>query len=117
MIRESINPLSPISIVGIIEPCEQLYKLIDGEGIEHLIVSSSRVDNVLRLYCGKEVKIIGLQNKSDGTLIPQKVLPSDPSSKVIDLSLWKNKKFKRSVLNKINEFVVIPLAVLAVLAS
>lgn len=53
------------------------------------------------------------------TLIPKKVFPKGPDGEppnVTDLSLWKNQILKRKVLNKINELVVIPAAVLAVLA-
>lgn len=122
------NRLSPITISGVIVPWEKTlsdtsrseYKLACGNGTEYLILENSEVRDVLPLYRWREVKIVGLLNKSDMTLIPQKVFPQGPdgeSSNVIDFSLWKNQNFKRKVLNKINELVVIPAAVFAVLAS
>jgi len=122
------NRLSPIIISGVIVPWEKTlsdgsrseYKLACGNGTEYLILENSEVRDVLPLYCWKEVKIVGLLNKSNMTLIPQKVFPQGPggeSSNVIDFSLWKNQNLKRKVLNKINELVVIPAAVFAVLAS
>ena len=122
------NRLSPITISGVIVPWEKTlsdgshseYKLACGNGTEYLIVENSEVRNILPLYCWKEVKIVGLLNKSNMTLIPQKVFPRGPdgeSSNVIDFSLWKNQNLRRKVLNKINELVVIPAAVFAVLAS
>jgi len=39
------------------------------------------------------------------------------TSGVLDLSLWRNKKIRRKALSKINELVIIPVAVFAVLVS
>ena len=122
------NRLSPITISGFIVPLEKTlsdgicskYKLACGNGSECFIIENSEVRDVLSLYCWKEVKIVGLLNKSNMTLIPQKVFPQGPGgewSNVIDFSLWKDQNFKRKLLNKINELVVVPAAVFAVLAS
>lgn len=121
--------LTPTTISGIVVPWEKTinndksfveYKLACDNGDEYLILSNSEVADILPLYCWKEVQIVGLLNKSHMILIPQKVFPKGPngeSSNVIDLSVWRNQNVKRKVLNKINELVIIPAAVLAVLAS
>lgn len=122
------NRLSPITVSGVIAPWEKKlsdgsrseYKLACGNGTEYLIFENSKVRDVLPLYCWKEVKIVGLLNKSRMELIPQNILPQGSdgeSSNVVDFSLWKDKNLRRKVLNKINELVVIPVAVFAVLAS
>ncbi|WP_413577768.1 hypothetical protein ACLVWU_04850 [Bdellovibrio sp. HCB290] len=122
------NRLSPITISGVIVPWEKTlsdgsrseYKFDCGNCTEYLILENSEVRDVLPFYCWKEVKIVGLLNRTNMTLIPQKVIPQGPggeSTNVIDFSVWKNPKLKWQVLNKINDLVVIPAAVFAVLAS
>lgn len=121
------NRLTPITISGVVVPWEKTannrtyfeYKLACDNGAEYLILSNTEVGDLLPLYCWRQVRVIGLLNESSQILIPQKVFPKGPGgepSNVIDLSRWKDQNIKRKVINKINEFVVIPAAVLAVLA-
>lgn len=112
--------LSPIALVGTIVPDQTHFKLVCAGGVEYVIDDNSKARAMLPIYCWKEVKIVGLLNNTNQTLIPQKVFPKGPdgeSSNVIDLPLWQSQNLKRKVLNKINELVVVPAAVLAVLAS
>ena len=120
--------LSPVTLSGVVMPWEKTlgdgsqfhFKLTCHSGAEYLIVESPEVRDELSRYCWMEVKIVGLLNNSSGTIIPQKVFPKGPdgeSSNVIDLSLWKSQHLKRELLNRVNELVFVPTAVLTLLAS
>lgn len=120
--------LAPISVTGMIVPWEKSwsngkkthYKLACNNGLDYIIAENSEVHDVLPLYCWREVKVVGLLNTSNLTLIPQKVIPKGPndqSSNLVDLSAWKKLKMKRELYDKINELVVVPVGVLALLVS
>lgn len=122
------NVLTPITISGVVVPWEKTindktsieYKLACANGTDYMILSRSEVENILPLYSWKNVKIVGLLNESKMILIPQKIFPKgsdgEPSN-VIDLSRWKIPGLRKKLMNKLNDFVIIPAAVLAVLAS
>jgi|GEM_PF-4356732 hypothetical protein len=124
----SENRLTPIEVTGLLVPSETVlsdgtrteYKVTCGNGTEYFIQTSSRTRDLLTLYRWNEVQIIGLHNEANDIVIPQKVFPKGSdgeSSSVIDFELWRNKNVARKVLNKINELVIVPAAVLAVLVS
>ena len=122
------NRLTPIEISGVIVPVKNIlrnkthieYKLKCDHEKAHPIETTSQMRNLLNLYRWKEVRVVGLLNESSGAVIPQKILPKGSdgeSSNIIDFNLWKNKKLTRKVINKINDLVIVPSAVLAVLVS
>lgn len=123
----SENVLMPVTLSGVIIPWnaelagggESDYKLACSSGNEYLIVADSQWKSVLASYCWEDVKIIGLLNSANMTLIPQKVYPKGPTGekeKVIDILSWKSRESIAKVVKKINDFVVVPAAVWAVMA-
>jgi hypothetical protein len=121
----SENILTPVNLSGTLVPsaerpnCEQTsdYKLIGYSGLEYFIISDDEWREVLSTYCWEEVRILGLLNASNMTVIPQKVYPKGPKGEnIIDLASWKRKEMLRTMIQKVNDFVVIPAAVWAVLA-
>jgi hypothetical protein len=121
------NILTPMTVSGVVVPWEKTindktqieYKLACDNGTDYMILSRSEVENILPLYSWKSVNIVGLVNESKMLLIPQKILPKGPdgeSSNVIDLSRWKKLGLRKKLMNKLNDFIIVPAAVLAVLA-
>lgn len=122
----SENILTPVTLSGVVAPwTESLscgrtsdYKLISNSGLEYFIVADDEWREVLSTYCWEEVRVVGLLNVSNMTLIPQKVYPKGPTGEnVIDLASWKSKEFFKKVVKNINDLVVIPAAVCAVMAA
>jgi hypothetical protein len=122
----SENSLTPVTLSGVVAPwTEDLkvgrtsdYKLISNSGLEYFIVADDEWREVLSTYCWEEVRVIGLLNVSNMTLIPQKVYPKGPTGEnVIDLASWKRREFVKKAVQKINDLVVIPAAVWAVMAA
>ena len=122
----SENILTPVNLSGVVAPwTESLwggrtsdYKLITSSGREYFIVADNEWREVLSTYCWEEVRVIGLLNLANKTLIPQKVFPKGPTGEnVIDLASWRNKEFIKKIVKNINDFVVIPVAVWAALAA
>jgi hypothetical protein len=122
----SENILTPVTLSGVVAPwTENLsggrtsdYKLISTSGLEYFIVADDEWREVLSTYCWEEVRVIGLLNVSNMTLIPQKVYPKGPMGEnVIDLASWRRKEIVSKMVQKINDLVVIPTAVWAVMAT
>jgi hypothetical protein len=120
------NVLTPVTLSGVVAPWAQShgggrtsdYKLISSSGLEYFIVADKQWRRVLSTYCWEEVKVIGLLNVSNMTLIPQKVYPKGPKGEnVIDLASWKSQKLVKQWVQKVNELVLIPAAVWAVMAA
>ncbi len=122
----SENILTPVTLSGVVAPwTESLsgartsdYKLISNNGLEYFIVANREWREVLSTYCWEEVRVIGLLNIANMTLIPQKVYPKGPTGEnVIDLASWRSKKFVKKVFKNLNDLVVIPVAAYAVRAA
>ena len=120
------NILTPVTLSGVVAPWTKNlsggrtsdYKLIRNIGLEYFIVADDEWREVLSTYCWEEVRVVGLLNVSNMTLIPQKVYPKGPTGEnVIDLASWRRKAIVNKMVQKINDLVVIPAAVLAVLAA
>jgi hypothetical protein len=83
-VGESI--LAPMTLTGIVVPWtttltgrrDSEFKLASLSGAEYFIVADSEWKEVLEMYRWEEVKVIGLLNLSDMTLILQKVFPKGP---------------------------------------
>lgn len=122
------NILKPVTLSGVVAPWNKSlgggrtsdYKLVSDSGLEYFIVADSEWRDVLSRYCWEEVKVIGLLNVSNMTLIPQKVYPKGPTGEkenVIDLAAWKSKALVKKLIKNVNDLVVVPAAVWAVVAS
>jgi hypothetical protein len=123
----SENILTPVTLSGVIVPWEKTmnggresdYKLICASGLEYFFVADSEWRSVLAWYSWDEVKVVGLLNVSNMTLIPQKVFPKGPTGEkenVIDLAMWKSREAIKKAIKNVNDLVTVPAAVWAVMA-
>jgi hypothetical protein len=121
------NVLTPISLSGVVIPWSKEirkgqssdFKLVCSSGLEYFIVTDSEWRDILSWYSWEEVKVIGLLNVSNMTIIPQKVFPKGPTGEkenVIDLAAWKSREFLKKLVKNVNDLVLIPAAVCAVMA-
>lgn len=83
----SENKLTPVRLTGVLAPWHETlrpgakgdYKLISYGGSEYFIIADPQWREILRNYCWQDIKVIGLLNAANMTLIPQKVFPRGPS--------------------------------------
>jgi hypothetical protein len=117
------NVLTPIKLSGVVEPWYKSltggrtseFKLVCSSGLEYFFIADPDWRDILSQYCWNEVKVVGLLNVSNMTLIPQKVFPKGPRGQienVIDLETWKGQKHFKKIIDTITDQVVIPVAVL-----
>ncbi len=122
------NVLTPVTLSGVVVPWiktlsdgrDSDYKLVCSSGVEYFIVADNEWRSVLSSYSWDEVKVKGLLNISNMTLIPQKVFPKGPTGEkesAIDLANWKQRDFTKKVIKKINDLVLIPAAALSVIVA
>ena len=120
------NVLTPINLSGVVVPWSQEisggresdYKLVCSSGMEYFIVADQEWRGVLSWCCWEEVRVIGLLNLANKTIIPQKVFPKGPTGEkenIIDLAIWKSRESIKKVVKNINDMVVIPAALWAVM--
>lgn len=113
--------LKPVTLLGVIAPwdksfgggLESIYKLVSYGGGEYFIVADSKWREILSRYCWEEVKVVGLLNVSNMTLIPQKVYPKGPSGSkedVVDLVERKSGALVRRLIKNLNDLIVVPAA-------
>lgn len=125
--RFTENALTPVTLSGVIAPWNRSlgqgrasdFKLVAYSGLEYFIVADPEWREVLCRYCWEEVKVIGLLNVSNMTLIPQKVYPKGPTGEkenVIDLAVWKSKELVKKLIKNVNDLVVVPAAVFAMMS-
>lgn len=121
----SENVLTPVMLSGVVVPWDKKvsttqnseYKLVCTSGLEYFLVANDEWRSVLSWYSWKEVKIVGLLNTANLTLIPQRVFPKGPKGEkenVIDLALWKSREAIKKITKNVNDLVLVPAAVLAV---
>jgi hypothetical protein len=121
------NILTPVTLSGVVIPWNEAmgdglssdFKLACASGVEYFIVADDDWKKVLSEYCWEEVKVKGLLNVSNMTLIPQRVFPKGPTGdreNVIDFAAWKSRELIKKVTKNLNEFVFIPAAVRAAMA-
>ncbi len=124
----SENILTPVSLSGVISPwVENLgvahtsdYKLISYNGLEYFIVANPEWREILSTYCWEEVKVIGLLNISNMTLIPQKVYPKGPSGEkesVIEWASSKSDELVKKIIKNLNDIVVLPATASTAMAA
>lgn len=121
----SENVLTPVTLSGVVVPWDKEvsatrnseYKLVCTSGLEYFLVVNDEWRGVLSWYSWEEVKIVGLLNASNSTLIPQRVFPRGPKGEkenVIDIALWKSREAIKKITKNVNDLVLVPAAVLAV---
>ena len=121
----SKNFLTPVTLSGVIVPWNKEvsttrnseYKLVCKSGLEYFFVANDEWRRVLSCYRWEEVKVVGLLNTANLTLIPQIVFPKGTKGEkenVIDLALWKSRQAIKKIAKNMNELVFVPAAVLAV---
>jgi hypothetical protein len=119
------NVLTPVTLTGVVVPWDKdvspnpnsEYKLVCTSGPEYFLVTNDEWRSVLSWYSWEEVKIAGLLNTANLTVIPQRVFPKGPKGEkdnVIDLALWKSREAIKKIAKNVNELVLVPAAVLAV---
>ena len=124
----SESVLTPISLTGVVVPWtkglsggrESEFKLVCSSGLEYFFVVDPEWKDVLSQYSWEEVKVIGLLNIANMTLIPQKVFPKGlrgEMENVIDLAAWKGRDLVKKLVKNVNDLVVVPGVVLAVMTA
>lgn len=119
------NKLIPIKLSGVVVPSRRKltegtdcrYMLVCSGGLEYYFVTSENWSNVLSRYVWEDVKVIGLLNTSDFTLIPQKIYPKGPTGeleKIVDLARWKSQFSINQVTASPSDLMRIPAAAEAV---
>jgi hypothetical protein len=120
--------LTSIRLTGTIEPFVSLlseknemeYKFVTRDGCDYIIQASVSVKASLDQFVWQEVDAIGLLNSADGIFMLQKIIPKNSNHEtenMIQLDVYKRKNVIKKIAKKVNDLVIIPLAVLAVLAS
>lgn len=120
------NMLTPVSSSGVIVPWSKTFvgaqnsdfKLVCSSGLEYFIVADSEWRDILSWYCWEEVKVIGLLNVSNMTIIPQKFFRKGPSGEkenVIDLAAWKSREFVKKLIKNVNDLGLASAAACAVM--
>lgn len=121
----SENALTPVTLSGVVVPWDKKlsptqnseYKLACTSGLEYFIVADKEWRNILSWYCWEDVKVVGLLNASNLTLIPQRVFPRGPKGEkenVIDLALWKSREAIKKIAKNVKDLVLVPAAAFAV---
>jgi hypothetical protein len=115
-IKNRSHSLVPVTLIGVVVPMTKStgdgvsgYKLACGVGVEYLIMVDSEWRQVLSRYCWEDVKVKGLLDLSNLTLIPQRVFPRGPTGEsynVIDIAASKG----RDLGNKIGKNLGLVLA-------
>jgi hypothetical protein len=119
--------INSASLTGVVVPCKDDsgggrtfdYKLSCSGGFEYFIDAAPEWKRVLSFYSWEEVKVIGLLNVADRTIIPQKVFPKGPTGEkenVLPLFRWKEGDFVKKLVKNVNELVLVPAAICAVMS-
>lgn len=94
------------------------YKFVCKDGSEYFILADSDWREILAWYSLGEVKIIGLLNISNRSLILQKILPKNLYSdkeRTRDLALRKGKELLKTIVKTAHDLVFIPAAICAMM--
>lgn len=119
--------LAPVKLTGVVIPCNPLpnaptqsnFKLVCPNGLECYFSTDKNWSTILNRYSWDEVKVIGLVNKSNLSLIPQKIYPKQPigkRQKIIDLIRWKNQNIAHQFAKQLNHSLATPAALPAIVA-
>ena len=114
--------LNPITLSGVVVPwsskfydgTESNFKLVCLSGLEYFFATDEEWVKVLNWYSWEEVKVIGLLNTTNLTIIPQRVFPKGPTGereKIIDLSEWKSRLGVTQVAKNLGDLIITPVAI------
>lgn len=85
------NILTPVTLAGVVVPWTKKmmsdgrnseYKLVCASGSEYFFVTDQEWREILSRHCWGDVKVKGLLNIANMTLIPQKVFPQGPDGQL-----------------------------------
>lgn len=118
----------PMSLSGVIVPWskalsggqESDYKLVCSSGLEYFIIADSEWQDVLSWFSWEDVRVKGLFNTSNMTLIPQQILPKNPNGSkenLLPLPRPKLKVMAENLSRGFHELVAVPAAMLAAFAA
>lgn len=122
------NSLTNVSLSGVLAPCRPSlnqeqnlnYRLLGYSGLEYFLISDKEWRETLSRYSWQEVKIVGLLNISNKTLIPQKIYPKGPIAAKMNQNqpaVLSGKKIFKNFIKDLNHHIVLPLSVLAIMIS
>ena len=108
----SENILTPVNLTGVVVPWIKMFssghdsefKLVGSSGLEYFFVVDSEWRDVLSQYSWEDVRVVGLLNIYNMTLIPQKVFPKCPRGEienVIDLAAWKGRDLVKKLVKNV----------------
>ena len=115
--------LKPISLFGLLITNSKgafEYKLVCSSGHEYFIVADAKWRKILSGYVWEEVKLIGLLDTSDMTIIPQRIFPKGPADdkkRVVSRITLKGRDLLLKFASNVNELVLTPVAICAVMLS
>lgn len=121
------NTPHPVTLFGVIVPWSQDFgegrasdfKLTCASGAEFFILADENWRPVLTRHCWEDVKVIGLLNMSNMTLVPRKIFPKGSPGKtenVIDIHAWKAREAVKKLGKSVAELVLVYAAVFAVMS-
>ena len=122
------NIFISISLTGKIIPWKKIlrggrkseFKLVCSNSLDYFFEENSEWHDTLQKYCHQEVCVIGLLNLSDRIIVPQRIFPKgalEDNENVIDLALWRSRKIAKKLMKNVNDLILIPAAVCAVMMS
>jgi hypothetical protein len=123
--RYSENILTPVTLFGVIVPWREFlgdgknsdYKLVCASGVEYFVIADAEWRVVLTQYRWEQVKVKGLLNVSNMTLVPQMVFPKGSSRErenVIAYAAWKGRDLAKK-LKTVSDLILAPTAVLTLM--
>lgn len=124
----SMKVLTPVTLSGVIVPWSEKitdsreleYKLVCEAGQEYFFIANPYWKSVLSWHSWDEVKVKGLLNSANMTIVPQKIYPKGPTvenENVIDLAASRAKKVFKKIGRNINDLVIIPAGLLAMMMA
>lgn len=113
------NFLTPVSVVGVLVPakgtvyddCRPDFKLVKPNGVEYSILADSEWERVLEIFRWEEVRVRGLLNPINMTIVPQWVVPHGPTGepqRVSDEPLLKDRDWVMKIKKTVADLVLAP---------
>lgn len=126
--RHSERLSTSVKLTGVLNPWSKNfsfgvssdYKLICANGREYFIIADSEWRDILPLLSWKEIKVIGLLDPSNMTLIPKRIFPigpAGPQNRIIDMAHWKNKSTIKKRTENVSDWVMWPIVSLSPMAT
>ncbi len=115
----SASVLTPVTLFGVVIPWTSFmpdgrtshFKLACAGGAEFFIVADEEMLQVLSQYSWENVKVKGLLNVSNMTLLPQWIYPKGPTGEqnsVIEMATWRGREFIQKMTKNVTDLVLVP---------